>query len=263
MIEHKRYTDSQARPKSFDCFTLIELLITIAIMVVVLFVVIRRQLAIKQILAKRLEETAELDRQLAILNERALATETEKKRQLQETEAQKTSLRDERDKLRADLEALQTKNRSRSVAPQSGICARCVDGCKGNCDLFQSTFRGRELLYPSPFGKVTAGADKDYPVDYSHLNIMGYALGAKGHFHCLDAASGEIIWQKAKSAGGSCAWGSFRTATNPVPVSDASIPSATRSVMLQSSSGAVRDSARPGSGKRARRSVHRAAPPRP
>ena len=39
---------------------------------------------------------------------------------------------------------------------------------------------GRELLYPQPFGSVTAGADKDYPVDYSHLNIMGYALGAKG-----------------------------------------------------------------------------------
>jgi glutamate synthase domain-containing protein 2 len=46
--------------------------------------------------------------------------------------------------------------------------------------LFRATFRGRELLYPEPFGSVTAGADKDYPVDYSHLNIMGYALGAKG-----------------------------------------------------------------------------------
>ena len=77
-------------------------------------------------------------------------------------------------------EALETKNRSRSVAPQSGICSRCIDGCKGNCDLFKSTFRGRELLYPMPFGKVTAGADKDYPVDYSHLNIMGYAIGAEG-----------------------------------------------------------------------------------
>jgi len=27
---------------------------------------------------------------------------------------------------------------------------------------------------------MTAGGDKDYPVDYSHLNIQGYALGAKG-----------------------------------------------------------------------------------
>lgn len=77
-------------------------------------------------------------------------------------------------------EALKTKNRSREVAPQSGICSRCIDGCKGNCDLFNATFRGRELLYPVPFGEITAGADKDYPVDYSHLNIMGYALGASG-----------------------------------------------------------------------------------
>ena len=77
-------------------------------------------------------------------------------------------------------EALQTSNRSRNVAPQSGICSRCVDGCRGNCDLFNATFRGRELLYPGPFGEITAGADKDYPVDYSHLNIMGYALGAAG-----------------------------------------------------------------------------------
>jgi glutamate synthase domain-containing protein 2 len=77
-------------------------------------------------------------------------------------------------------EALQTSNRSRNVVPQSGICSRCVDGCRGNCDMFRATFRGRELLYPEPFGNVTAGADKDYPVDYSHLNINGYALGAKG-----------------------------------------------------------------------------------
>ncbi len=77
-------------------------------------------------------------------------------------------------------EALQSKNRSRSVVSQSGICTRCVDGCKGNCDLFSSTFRGRELLYPAPFGTITAGADKEYPVDYSHLNIMGYAMGAEG-----------------------------------------------------------------------------------
>jgi glutamate synthase domain-containing protein 2 len=55
-----------------------------------------------------------------------------------------------------------------------------LDGCKGNCDLFNAAYRGRELLYPSPFGEITAGADKDYPVDYSHLNIMGYALGAEG-----------------------------------------------------------------------------------
>jgi glutamate synthase domain-containing protein 2 len=55
-----------------------------------------------------------------------------------------------------------------------------VDGCRGNCEIFKSTFRGREVLYPGPFGEVTAGADKNYPIDYSHLNIQGYAVGAIG-----------------------------------------------------------------------------------
>ncbi len=74
----------------------------------------------------------------------------------------------------------QTANRSRNVVPGSGICSRCIDGCRGNCEVFKATFRSREVIYPGPFGDITAGADKDYPVDYSHLNIMGYALGAEG-----------------------------------------------------------------------------------
>ena len=74
----------------------------------------------------------------------------------------------------------QTANRARTVVPGSGLCTRCVDGCKGNCEIFQAAFRGREVLYPGPFGTITAGTDKNYPVDYSHLNIQGYALGAKG-----------------------------------------------------------------------------------
>ena len=74
----------------------------------------------------------------------------------------------------------QTANRSRNVVPGSGLCSRCIDGCTGNCEVFKSSFRGREVIYPSPFGTITAGGDKDYPVDFSHFNIHGYALGAKG-----------------------------------------------------------------------------------
>ena len=77
-------------------------------------------------------------------------------------------------------DATHSANRSRNVNPQSGLCSRCVDGCRGNCEVFRASFRGRELIYPGPFGQVTAGADKDYPVDYSHINICGYALGAEG-----------------------------------------------------------------------------------
>ncbi|MEW6618604.1 MAG: FMN-binding glutamate synthase family protein [bacterium] len=77
-------------------------------------------------------------------------------------------------------DATRTSNRSRSVVPMSGLCTRCIDGCRGNCEVFKSSFRGREVIYPGPFGEITAGGDKNYPVDYSHLNIQGYALGAKG-----------------------------------------------------------------------------------
>jgi glutamate synthase domain-containing protein 2 len=40
--------------------------------------------------------------------------------------------------------------------------------------------RGREILYPQPFAKVTAGSEKDYPVDFSHFNIQGTCVGAFG-----------------------------------------------------------------------------------
>jgi glutamate synthase domain-containing protein 2 len=74
----------------------------------------------------------------------------------------------------------QTANRSESVVPGSGLCTRCIDGCRGNCEVFRASFRGREVIYPGPFGEISAGGDKNYPVDYSHLNIQGYAMGANG-----------------------------------------------------------------------------------
>jgi len=55
-----------------------------------------------------------------------------------------------------------------------------MDGCTGNCEVFRASFRGREVIYPGPFGDITAGGDKDFPIDYSHLNIQGYVMGARG-----------------------------------------------------------------------------------
>ncbi len=72
-----------------------------------------------------------------------------------------------------------TRNRVKP-APISGICVTCLDGCPGPCEIGRSAVRGRELLYPQPFGKVTAGADKDYPCDFSHFNIQGTCVGAVG-----------------------------------------------------------------------------------
>ncbi|HEX9976461.1 MAG TPA: FMN-binding glutamate synthase family protein [Dehalococcoidales bacterium] len=65
-------------------------------------------------------------------------------------------------------------------APISGLCVTCVDGCPGYCEVGRSALRGREILYPQPFGKVIAGSEKDYPVDFSHFNIQGTCVGAVG-----------------------------------------------------------------------------------
>jgi glutamate synthase domain-containing protein 2 len=72
-----------------------------------------------------------------------------------------------------------TKNRV-NPSPVSGICVTCLDGCPGPCEIGRSAVRGRELLYPMPFGKVTAGAEKDYPLDFSAFNIQGTCVGAQG-----------------------------------------------------------------------------------
>ncbi len=72
-----------------------------------------------------------------------------------------------------------TKNRV-EPAPSSGICVTCLDGCPGPCEVGRSALRGREILYPQPFAKITAGSEKDYPVDFSHFNIQGSCVGAVG-----------------------------------------------------------------------------------
>jgi glutamate synthase domain-containing protein 2 len=60
------------------------------------------------------------------------------------------------------------------------MCVTCLDGCPGLCEIGKSSVRGKEVLYPQPFGKTTSASQKDYPVDYSHFNILGTAVGAHG-----------------------------------------------------------------------------------
>ncbi len=86
-----------------------------------------------------------------------------------------------------------TKNRTEgSVSPNSGMCVTCVDGCIGMCEIGKSAYRGHEVIYPQPFGVITTAAEKTYPVDYSHFNIMGTAVGAHG----IEADSDKAIFPK-------------------------------------------------------------------
>lgn len=63
------------------------------------------------------------------------------------------------------------------VLPQSGMCVTCLDGCPGYCEIGKSSYRGPEAIYPGPFGQVTASAQKEFPVDFSHFNITGSITG--------------------------------------------------------------------------------------
>ncbi len=84
-----------------------------------------------------------------------------------------------------------TKNRTEdSVVPASGMCVTCVDGCIGMCEIGKSAYRGHEVIYPQPFGVITTAGEKKYPVDYSHFNIMGTAVGAHG----IEADSDKAIF---------------------------------------------------------------------
>lgn len=80
-----------------------------------------------------------------------------------------------------------------SPAPTSGLCVTCLDGCPGPCEVGRSAIGGREVIYPAPFGKVTSGAEKIYPIDYSHFNIQGTCVGAVGIEADSDKATFPVV----------------------------------------------------------------------
>jgi len=75
-----------------------------------------------------------------------------------------------------------TNTRVRDVSSISGMCPLCIRDCPFLCEISLSAFRGREALYPDPtqFGRSTAGALKDYGLEWSHFNIQSGLLGAEG-----------------------------------------------------------------------------------
>jgi len=82
-----------------------------------------------------------------------------------------------------------TKNRT-DPCPVSGLCVTCIDGCPGPCEVAKSAIRGSEVIYPAPFGVITTGSQKDYPMNLSHFNIMGTTVGAIG----IEADSDKAIF---------------------------------------------------------------------
>jgi hypothetical protein len=77
-------------------------------------------------------------------------------------------------------DALGTANRGNPC--ESGLCTLCDAACKGKCETWVSSMRGRELIYPRKFGYTTSGSAvvASLGVGYHALRIQGYAYGAKG-----------------------------------------------------------------------------------
>ncbi len=75
-----------------------------------------------------------------------------------------------------------TRVRVPDVSPLSGMCPICIKECPVLCEIGKSAFRGREVLYPEPeqFGWSTAAANKDFYLDWSHIQILSTVRGAEG-----------------------------------------------------------------------------------
>jgi len=96
-----------------------------------------------------------------------------------------------------------TNTRVRDVSPTSGMCPICIRDCPFICQISLATFRGREALYPEPgqFGFSTAGALKNFGLDWSHFNIQSGLLGAKGIKADSDVALFENVNVESEVAG--------------------------------------------------------------
>ena len=96
-----------------------------------------------------------------------------------------------------------TTTRVRDVSPTSGMCPLCIRNCPILCEVGLSTFRGREALYPDPaaFGYSTAGALKDFRLDWSDFNIQASLFKAEGIKADSDVALFENVNPESKVAG--------------------------------------------------------------
>jgi len=88
-----------------------------------------------------------------------------------------------------------TTTRVKDVSPTSGMCPICIRDCPIICEISLSAFRGREALYPEPvqFGYSTAGALKDFRLDWSDFNIQSSLFEVQG----IEASSDLALFENA------------------------------------------------------------------
>jgi len=75
-----------------------------------------------------------------------------------------------------------TTTRVKDTSTISGMCPICIRDCPVICEISLSAFRGREALYPEPaqFGTSTAGALKNFGLDWSQFSIQAGLFDVQG-----------------------------------------------------------------------------------
>ncbi|MFW9832336.1 MAG: FMN-binding glutamate synthase family protein, partial [Candidatus Thorarchaeota archaeon] len=91
-----------------------------------------------------------------------------------------------------------TRIRVNDPNPVSGMCPICIRDCPMLCMISKSAFRGHEVLYPTNewFGQSTASANKDFGLDWSHLQLLAALQGAEG----IEANSDVAIFPNADAS---------------------------------------------------------------
>ncbi len=77
----------------------------------------------------------------------------------------------------------------RNISTVSGMCAVCTVKCLGTCEIGHSAVRGSEAIYPHSADVNQFGSEKNYPIDFSHLNINGRVFGVQGTVESVDEAT--------------------------------------------------------------------------
>ncbi len=85
---------------------------------------------------------------------------------------------------------------NRGVPCESGLCTLCDSACKGKCETWLSSLKGRKLLYPRNFGQTTSGGSlvSATGVGYHSLRIQGYAFGAKGLASSMSNSADDCLF---------------------------------------------------------------------
>jgi len=92
---------------------------------------------------------------------------------------------------------------NRGDPSESGLCTLCRADCKGKCETWLSSLRGRKLLYPRDYSHTTAGSSNTthIGVNYNNLRIDGYLYGANGLPKGLTTSEDECVFPNVSTEG--------------------------------------------------------------